>query len=163
MFDKHQWVGSQPQSVDLQLNGSLSCSVPITFFAVAKSFERNLDVPAYVEANGHETCSHGYRVSRQAQSASLPELTGLKWRSYSDMSPEEEEEHVRKAVASFKQTSPSGRVPNGWYASTHRNNDRAIAERPGSMVDPTLDRPTSWPKCTRSSDTSFSIGQTRTR
>ncbi|ORY23117.1 chitin deacetylase 1 [Naematelia encephala] len=72
--------------------------IPITFYAVAKSFERNLDVPKHVEANGHETCCHGYR-----------------WRSYGDCSPEEEEDHVRKAVESFRKTSPSGRVPPGWF------------------------------------------------
>lgn len=150
MFDKHQWVVSLPRIIDPQLNGTSSCSIPITFFAVAKSFERNLDVPAYVEANGHETCSHGYRVSRQAQFAGPPELTSDQWRSYGDISPEEEEEHVRKAVASFKQTSPTGRVPNGWYASTQHKQDRVITERSGFTDDPTLDPRTSWPKCTRS-------------
>jgi peptidoglycan/xylan/chitin deacetylase (PgdA/CDA1 family) len=163
MFDKHQWVVSLPRIVDPPLNVTSSCSIPITFFAVAKSFERNLDVPAYVEANGHETCSHGYRVSVQAQFSRTPKLTSEQWRSYGDISPEEEEEHVRKAVASFKQTSPSCRVPNGWYASTHPGKDRAIAERSGFTDDPTLVPHTSWPKCTRSWDTNFSIGQTRTR
>ncbi|OCF32252.1 hypothetical protein I317_06464 [Kwoniella heveanensis CBS 569] len=75
-----------------------SKSIPITFYAVAKSFERSPHIAKYVEENGHETCSHGYR-----------------WRSYGDCDPELEEHHARLSIESFRKSSPSGKVPSGWF------------------------------------------------
>ncbi|KAK4689044.1 allantoinase, partial [Tremellales sp. Uapishka_1] len=72
--------------------------IPITFYAVGRAFERNPAVAKYAEENGHEVASHCY-----------------KWKPYTGMTDDEEEEYIRKAVASFKATSPSGKVPVGWY------------------------------------------------
>jgi hypothetical protein len=38
-----------------------------------------------------------------------------KWMPYTDLTADEEEEYIRKAVLSFQKTSPSGKVPRGWY------------------------------------------------
>ena len=37
-------------------------NIPITFYAVARAFERNLAVAEYAEAEGHEVASHCYKV-----------------------------------------------------------------------------------------------------
>ena len=37
--------------------------IPITFYAVARAFERNLAVAKYAEENGHEVASHCYKVN----------------------------------------------------------------------------------------------------
>ena len=37
--------------------------IPITFYAVARAFERNPAVARYAEENGHEVASHCYKVS----------------------------------------------------------------------------------------------------
>lgn len=36
--------------------------IPITFYAVARAFEKNLAVAEYAEAEGHEVASHCYKV-----------------------------------------------------------------------------------------------------
>ncbi|GAA5834237.1 hypothetical protein JCM9279_004253 [Rhodotorula babjevae] len=71
-------------------------SIPITFYAVAKAFERNPDVVKRALEDGHEIASHCY-----------------KWQSYAELSDDEEEGFIRKAVESFKATT--GKVPVGWY------------------------------------------------
>jgi peptidoglycan/xylan/chitin deacetylase (PgdA/CDA1 family) len=71
-------------------------NIPITFYAVARAFERNVEIAKYAEENGHEVASHCY-----------------KWRPYSNCTAEEEEAYIRKAVESFKATSPTGKVPVG--------------------------------------------------
>ncbi|GAA5859659.1 hypothetical protein JCM1840_006396 [Sporobolomyces johnsonii] len=73
-------------------------NIPITFYAVARAFERHPEVAKYAEENGHEVASHCY-----------------KWQPYTGMTADEEEAYIRKAVESFKKTSPTGRVPVGWY------------------------------------------------
>ncbi|WWD19943.1 hypothetical protein CI109_104416 [Kwoniella shandongensis] len=72
--------------------------IPITFYAVGRAFERNPAVAKYAEENGHEVASHCY-----------------KWKPYTGMTDEEEEEYIRKAVNAYKTTSPSGKVPVGWF------------------------------------------------
>ncbi|WVR08412.1 hypothetical protein IAU60_005467 [Kwoniella sp. DSM 27419] len=72
--------------------------IPITFYAVGRAFERNPAVAKYAEENGHEVASHCY-----------------KWKPYTGMSDEEEEEYIRKAINAYKNTSPSGKVPVGWF------------------------------------------------
>lgn len=37
--------------------------IPITFYAVARAFERNPAVAKYAEENGHEVASHCYKVN----------------------------------------------------------------------------------------------------
>lgn len=65
---------------------------------MARAFERNPAIAKYAEENGHEVASHCY-----------------KWQPYTGMSADEEEEYIMKAVLSFKKTSPTGKVPVGWY------------------------------------------------
>ncbi|KAM0746553.1 chitin deacetylase 1 [Meredithblackwellia eburnea MCA 4105] len=72
--------------------------IPITIYAVARAMERNLEIPKHFEEAGHEIASHCY-----------------KWMPYTGLTAEEEEEYIRKAVLSFQKTSPTGRVPVGWY------------------------------------------------
>lgn len=71
-------------------------NIPITFYAVARAFERTPDIAKYAEENGHEVASHCY-----------------KWRPYSNCTAEEEEEYIRKAIAAFEKTSPTGKIPTG--------------------------------------------------
>lgn len=40
-------------------------NIPITFYAVARAFERNLAVAKYAEDNGHEVASHCFKASPQ--------------------------------------------------------------------------------------------------
>ncbi|WWC62254.1 uncharacterized protein I303_104850 [Kwoniella dejecticola CBS 10117] len=72
--------------------------IPITFYAVGRAFERNPAVAEYADENGHEVAAHCY-----------------KWKPYTGMSDAEEEEYIRKAVNAYKTTSPSGKVPVGWF------------------------------------------------
>lgn len=39
-------------------------NIPITFYAVARAFERNVAVAEYAEAEGHEVASHCFKVGR---------------------------------------------------------------------------------------------------
>ncbi|GAA6032733.1 hypothetical protein JCM8097_000765 [Rhodosporidiobolus ruineniae] len=73
-------------------------NIPMTWYAVALAFERNPQFAAWAEEHGHEVASHCY-----------------KWKSYASCTAEEEEEYIRKAVLSFQKTSPTGKVPRGWY------------------------------------------------
>ncbi|GAA6033761.1 hypothetical protein JCM8097_004421 [Rhodosporidiobolus ruineniae] len=72
--------------------------IPITFYAVARAFERNPQVAKAAEDGGHEVASHCHT-----------------WQPHANMTAEEEEGWIRKAVESFKNSSPSGKVPVGWY------------------------------------------------
>ncbi|KAI5476536.1 hypothetical protein MNV49_007546 [Pseudohyphozyma bogoriensis] len=73
-------------------------NIPITFYAVARAFERNPEIAKYAEEAGHEIASHCF-----------------KWMPYAGLSADEEEAYIRKAVASFQSTSPTGKVPVGWF------------------------------------------------
>jgi peptidoglycan/xylan/chitin deacetylase (PgdA/CDA1 family) len=46
-------------------------NIPITFYAVARAFERNPAVAKYAEEKGHEVASHCYKVSELACKISL--------------------------------------------------------------------------------------------
>lgn len=37
--------------------------IPITFYAVARAFERCPEIAKYAEENGHEVASHCYKVT----------------------------------------------------------------------------------------------------
>jgi len=73
-----------------------AAQVKATFFACAVAFELNPEVAKAVVKGGHEICSHGYR-----------------WEEVWRLSREEEREHIRLAVESFKNTT--GKRPVGWY------------------------------------------------
>ncbi|GAA6002804.1 uncharacterized protein JCM10292_001309 [Rhodotorula paludigena] len=83
--------------------------IPITFYAVARAFERNLDVAQAAMENGHEVASHCYR-----------------WLPHHEMEPAEEEELIRKAVQSFRKTS---KVPCGWFYGRPSANSCALVEK----------------------------------
>jgi peptidoglycan/xylan/chitin deacetylase (PgdA/CDA1 family) len=70
--------------------------VQCTFFAAAQALERNPDVSAWIREAGHEPCGHGWRWSED-------------WL----VSPDEERERIRLAVASIERTC--GERPVGWY------------------------------------------------
>ncbi|BGP44820.1 hypothetical protein JCM10450v2_000635 [Rhodotorula kratochvilovae] len=71
-------------------------AIPITFYAVGQAFERNPQIVKRALDDGHEIASHCQR-----------------WQSYAEMTDDEEEQWIRKAVESFKKTT--GKVPVGWY------------------------------------------------
>ncbi|BGP12771.1 hypothetical protein JCM10213v2_000688 [Rhodosporidiobolus nylandii] len=73
-------------------------NIPSTIYAVALALERQPELAAYFEENGHEVASHCF-----------------KWMPYTGLSREEEKDYIKKAVESFKKTSPTGKVPRGWY------------------------------------------------
>ncbi|KAK4697070.1 hypothetical protein P7C70_g8271, partial [Phenoliferia sp. Uapishka_3] len=83
---------------DLLYSSDSHFSIPITYYAVARALERNPAVAKYAEENGHEIASHCF-----------------KWMPYAGLTADEEEAYIRKAVLSFQKTSPSGKVPVGWY------------------------------------------------
>ncbi len=70
--------------------------VKSTFYACALAFEQAPEVAKAAVAGGHEICSHGYR-----------------WEEVFKLSREEEREHMRLAIESFKNTT--GERPLGWY------------------------------------------------
>ena len=69
--------------------------VPVTFYACAVALEQNLEAARAITAHGHEPCSHGYR-----------------WLPSYRLTPDEEREHIRKAVDSIRHTT--GERPVGW-------------------------------------------------
>ncbi|GAA5828501.1 hypothetical protein JCM3770_002289, partial [Rhodotorula araucariae] len=87
-----------------------SNKIPITFYAVARAFERNLDVAKAATENGHEVASHCF-----------------KWQPHANMAPEEEEQWIRKAVESFQKTT--GKVPVGWYYGRPSANSAPLVEK----------------------------------
>ena len=73
-----------------------AASVPSTVFACAVAFELNPEVASAVVEAGHEVCSHGYR-----------------WEEVFRLTEEQERQHMKMAIESFKQTC--GKRPVGWY------------------------------------------------
>lgn len=70
------------------------------------------DIAKACEEGGHETASHCYR-----------------WIDYTHMDAESEEKLIRKAVESFKKTSPTGKVPVGWYYGRPSPRSRALVSK----------------------------------
>jgi peptidoglycan/xylan/chitin deacetylase (PgdA/CDA1 family) len=66
-----------------------------TFSGCAVAYERTPEVGAYVQEGGHEPCAHGWR-----------------WEELWQLTREEEEAHMRAAIASIEQTC--GQRPLGW-------------------------------------------------
>lgn len=67
------------------------------------------DIAKACEDGGHETASHCYR-----------------WINYTHMDAESEERFIRQAIESFRKTSPSQRVPVGWYYGRPSPRTRAL-------------------------------------
>ncbi|BGP12328.1 hypothetical protein JCM10213_003866 [Rhodosporidiobolus nylandii] len=89
-----------------------SAGIKITFYAVARAFQRNPHVAKAAEAFGHEVASHCFQ-----------------WQPHANMTPEEEEQWIIKAVESFQKTSPSGKVPVGWYYGRPSQNSAALVQK----------------------------------
>jgi peptidoglycan/xylan/chitin deacetylase (PgdA/CDA1 family) len=70
--------------------------VKSTFFACAVALEHNRDVAAAIVDGGHGVVSHGYR-----------------WEEVFRLNRDQERDHIRLAVASFRETL--GFSPRGWY------------------------------------------------
>jgi len=90
--------------------------VTTTFLACARALERNPALARELTARGHEPCGHGYR-----------------WDEHFRLSPDEERESIRKAVASIERTT--GQRPLGWYcryAASERT--RALLAEEGGFV-----------------------------
>lgn len=95
-----------------------NAQVKSTFFACALAFEQNPKVAETAIAAGHEICSHGYR-----------------WEEVFMLSEDQEREHIRLAIESFKNTC--GKRPVGWYCrygpSIHTR--RLLIEEGGFIYD----------------------------
>jgi peptidoglycan/xylan/chitin deacetylase (PgdA/CDA1 family) len=70
--------------------------VPATFFSCAQALERHPEAAKAIVEAGHEVCSHGYR-----------------WIPPSEYTRQQEQEDIRRAVASIEHTC--GQRPVGWY------------------------------------------------
>ncbi|KAF9556328.1 glycoside hydrolase/deacetylase [Agrocybe pediades] len=86
--------------------------MPVTIYAVGKAYEQQPEIAKACEEGGHETASHCYR-----------------WIDYTMMDAETEEKHIREAVESFKRTSPTGKVPVGWYYGRPSPRSRALISK----------------------------------
>lgn len=93
-------------------------AVKTTFFACAVAFELNPEVAKAAVRGNHEICSHGYR-----------------WEEVFKLTEQEEAEHIKMAIASFKKTT--GKRPVGWYCryGPSVNTRRLIVEEGGFLYD----------------------------
>jgi len=91
--------------------------IKTTFFAAARTLEANPEAAREIVRRGHEICSHGYR-----------------WVEHFTLSPEEEREAIRKAVASIEKLT--GQRPVGWYCrEPSENTIELLAEEGGFLYD----------------------------
>jgi allantoinase len=92
--------------------------LPLTVFGCALALERNPPAAAAIRAAGWDVCCHGWR-----------------WIKHFELSEEEEREHIRRAVASLRQTV--GERPIGWYCrySPSVNTRRLLVEEGGFLYD----------------------------
>ncbi|KAF8168452.1 hypothetical protein B0H34DRAFT_59488 [Crassisporium funariophilum] len=81
----------------------------VTIYAVGKAYEAQPDIARACEEGGHETASHCYR-----------------WINYTFMDVHSEEKLIHQAIDSFRKTSPSGKVPVGWYYGRPSPRSRAL-------------------------------------
>lgn len=93
-------------------------SLPMTVFGCALALERNPEAAAAIRAAGYDVCCHGWR-----------------WIKHFELTEEEEREHIRRAVASLRQTV--GDRPYGWYCryGPSVNTRRLVAEEGGFLYD----------------------------
>ncbi|QQS12985.1 MAG: allantoinase PuuE [Rhodospirillales bacterium] len=92
--------------------------LPLTMFACALALERNPEAAAAIRDAGFDICGHGWR-----------------WVRHFALTPDEEREHIRKAVESFKRTV--GQAPAGWYCRYAPSVDtrRLLVEHGGFLYD----------------------------
>ncbi|UOM34877.1 allantoinase PuuE [Acuticoccus sp. I52.16.1] len=92
--------------------------LPLTIFGCALALERNPRAAAAIKASGFDVCCHGWR-----------------WVPHYHLGEEEEREHIRKAVASLKETV--GERPLGWYCryGPSVNTRKLVMEEGGFLYD----------------------------
>jgi len=93
-------------------------NIPVTFYACAVALEQNPEVCAWIREAGHEPCSHGWR-----------------WEEVYNLSREEEADHIRRAIASIRETC--GVRPEGWYCryGPSVNTRELLVEEGGFVYD----------------------------
>ena len=92
-----------------------TAGVPVTFFAVAVSLERNPLVAEKIRKRGDEVASHGYR-----------------WMNSFDMSREDEKKAMDLAIESITRTI--GTRPLGWYTRQMSVHSRELIVEEGGFV-----------------------------
>ncbi|BBK34612.1 putative urate catabolism protein [Stella humosa] len=92
--------------------------LPLTVFGCALALERHPPAAAAIRDAGWDVCCHGWR-----------------WVKHFELSEDEERDHIRRAVASLKQTV--GERPIGWYCrySPSVNTRRLLVEEGGFLYD----------------------------
>lgn len=93
-------------------------NLPLTVFGCALAIERHPPAAEAIRASNFDVCCHGWR-----------------WVKHYLLSEDEEREHIRKAVASLKQTV--GDRPLGWYCryGPSVNTRRLVVEEGGFLYD----------------------------
>ena len=93
-------------------------NLPLTVFGCALAIERHSPAAEAIRASNFDVCCHGWR-----------------WVKHYLLSEDEEREHIRKAVASLKQTV--GDRPLGWYCryGPSVNTRRLVVEEGGFLYD----------------------------
>ncbi len=92
-------------------------SLPFTAFAVGMAIARVPELAQALVERGHEIASHGWR-----------------WIEYQFMSPEQERDHIRRAIEAIE--AVSGQRPLGWYTGRVSPQTRAlVAEEGGFLYD----------------------------
>jgi peptidoglycan/xylan/chitin deacetylase (PgdA/CDA1 family) len=92
--------------------------LPLTVFGCALALERNPLAAQAIRESGFDVCCHGWR-----------------WIKHYELSEVEEREHIRKAIASLRQTV--GERPLGWYCryGPSTNTRRLLVEEGGFRYD----------------------------
>lgn len=92
--------------------------IPITVGVCAVALERNREVARWIKDRGHDVIGHGWR-----------------WLEYSQMSVEDEREHLHRAIASIRELT--GERPLGWYLRSFPSEHtlELLAEEGGFLYD----------------------------
>jgi peptidoglycan/xylan/chitin deacetylase (PgdA/CDA1 family) len=92
--------------------------LPLTMFACALALERNPAIAAAIRDADCDVCSHGWR-----------------WIKHYQLEPDEEREHIERAVESLTRTT--GERPLGWYCryGPSVNTRRLVVEHGGFLYD----------------------------
>lgn len=93
-------------------------SLPLTVFGCALAIERNPRAAAAIKASGFDVCCHGWR-----------------WIKHYELSEAEERDHIKRAIASLRQTL--GERPLGWYCryGPSVNTRKLVVEEGGFLYD----------------------------
>ena len=91
-----------------------NAGIPVTFFAAAVALERNPEVAAKLASRGDEPAGHGYR-----------------WSNHFEMTRDQEQEAIKRAVASIESTT--GTRPVGWYCREMSTNTRELVVEEGGF------------------------------